>query len=273
MLYKSYIPSPCLSAYITCFLQLETDITETEGGILCTFPTGFFIMNVFYSDDIPLFQFPNGETKVFQSFISGLLTKGVKIANNGSFKCVLIYFTPLGAYHLFKMHGSEYLNKFICPSEINKSWGQVLKKIKESSYDDTKIKTLEDFFTSILCRGDWKDKVFDDITHTINLYRGCIKIDRLLACYPLSPRTLDRNFLTITGLTPKRYINLVRLASSYKMLLHQSNLTVHDIIHLHGYYDQAHAIKEFLRYSDLSPTDLRNNPSKTAFIKLLIINT
>jgi AraC-like DNA-binding protein len=250
-------------------MHLEIKIGEACKNIICTFPNGICMINIIYSEDLPEFIF-NDNTKIkLRSFLSGLLTKAVKIGNTGTFRCIMTYLTPLGAYHLFEIPQSEYINKFIPPEWFARGWDNMVEEVCLQGSCTDKIRIMEKFFKARLLISNEKPDKYDAIANYINCSKGRIKLDDLTHKFNITPRTLDRNFFTISGLPPKPYANLIRLEVAYKMLLFQKQLNIHDIVYLLGYYDQSHLTREFASYADISPAELKTNSNSVLFPKIL----
>jgi AraC-like DNA-binding protein len=227
------------------------------------------MINIIYSEDTPEFLFSDGTSLKTRSFLSGLLTKAVKIGNAGIFKCIMAYLTPLGAYHLFEIPQSEYINTFISPEWFAKGWNHMVEEVCHQTSDLKKIQIIERFFTTRLAASNEKPNKYDAIAKYIHMQKGHIKMDDLIRNFSITSRTLDRNFFTIVGLPPKSYANLIRLELAYQALMFRQQLSIQDVVYLLGYYDQSHLSREFASYADISPAELKSNSNKILFPKIL----
>jgi AraC-like DNA-binding protein len=84
--------------------------------------------------------------------------------------------------------------------------------------------------------------------------RGRKRIDALVAELNLSPRQLERHFLTHVGLSPKLFSRIVRFDRAVRDLPSRGAMTWSDFALAHGYTDQAHFINEFREFAGVSPT-------------------
>jgi transcriptional regulator GlxA family with amidase domain len=76
----------------------------------------------------------------------------------------------------------------------------------------------------------------------------------------ISVRQLQRDFLACTGMTPIRYVNLMRLSEA-NLLLAETRLPISEIAAQLGYTSPGHFSAAFRRAYDCSPRDVRE-PSR-----------
>jgi AraC-like DNA-binding protein len=72
----------------------------------------------------------------------------------------------------------------------------------------------------------------------------------------VSPRQLQRDFRAFTGLTPMRYLNVVRISEA-NSLLAETSMPIAQIAALLGYVSQAHFSAAFRQAYHCSPRDVR----------------
>jgi AraC-like DNA-binding protein len=72
----------------------------------------------------------------------------------------------------------------------------------------------------------------------------------------VSPRQLQRDFRAFTGLTPIRYLNVVRMSEA-NSLLAETSMPIAQIAELLGYVSQAHFSAAFRQAYHCSPRDVR----------------
>ena len=74
----------------------------------------------------------------------------------------------------------------------------------------------------------------------------------------VSPRQLQRDFLACTGMTPIRYINLMRLSEA-NFLLAETQLPIAEIATALGYVSPTHFSAVFRQVYNCSPRDVRES--------------
>ena len=73
----------------------------------------------------------------------------------------------------------------------------------------------------------------------------------------LSSRQLHRHYQSRFGISPKTYSSIQRFICAKGLLAHNEDLDLADIALRSHYYDQAHFIKEFKRFSGITPAVYR----------------
>jgi AraC-like DNA-binding protein len=91
--------------------------------------------------------------------------------------------------------------------------------------------------------------------------RGRLRIDALAADLNLSPRRLERHFLTHVGLSPKLFSRLVRFDRAVRHLTSRGTASWADFASAHGYADQAHFINEFREFAGVPPEEFERENS------------
>jgi AraC-like DNA-binding protein len=81
-------------------------------------------------------------------------------------------------------------------------------------------------------------------------------LSQIAADLNLSPRQLQRDFMAFTGLTPIRYLNVVRMSEA-NSLLAETSIPIAEIAALLGYASQAHFSTAFRQAYDCSPSEVR----------------
>lgn len=207
------------------------------------------------------YQERNGKPTPFPhlSIIGPVLNSASVIFNRGDFGIILAEFSETGYYSLFGTIPQQLVNSFVdlteCASPRIISNAEVLVgELKRAGRDSKRIRLLEDFLRSLgaavnsTAAGTVKAavKIIKNSVHTVTIPSLAEKIE-------VSTRTLQRQFKAVTGLTPKQYADLTRFTKLFDFLMSGERVSLMKKLHSLGYYDQAHAIREFNRYAGFSP--------------------
>jgi transcriptional regulator GlxA family with amidase domain len=91
----------------------------------------------------------------------------------------------------------------------------------------------------------------------------------------VSPRTLERRFISRMGMTPKQFARVERFKHSYQHWnARAAALPASRRAHLEGYYDESHFDREFRHFTGASPfTRLRETARFTTSIADHLLET
>ncbi|EFR95680.1 AraC family transcriptional regulator, partial [Listeria ivanovii FSL F6-596] len=73
----------------------------------------------------------------------------------------------------------------------------------------------------------------------------------------ISGRQLERLFQKHVGLAPKQTAKLIRFQKVLQSLYGNPTLTGTELAYMNGFADQAHLIKQFKRYSNHTPEEMK----------------
>jgi len=95
--------------------------------------------------------------------------------------------------------------------------------------------------------------------------RGAITIQQLVKYTGYTERHVERAFNESIGLSPKKFGSIVKLHHFLKLLRCKSkNDTMTGISYESGYSDQPHLIKEFKKYTGITPKEYLNKTNRLA---------
>ncbi|MGS2764757.1 helix-turn-helix domain-containing protein [Sinomicrobium sp. M5D2P9] len=173
------------------------------------------------------------------SYAPGSATIIVKFRETGASA-----FLPLPVHELFGQTVS--LNNFITREETDR----VENQLGETENHSQQIAVIEHFLLSLL-HPPGNDVVIAKAIEKIEYSKGLLPIGDLLEGLPLSRDPFEKRFRRVTGTSPKQFASIVRmrniLSSSQK-----DNFT--SVAYTSGYFDQAHFIKDFRRFTGTTPT-------------------
>lgn len=94
---------------------------------------------------------------------------------------------------------------------------------------------------------DAVDRVYDQIVE------GVMPLSEIIQHCGMSQRTLQRKFLSRTGVTPKRFHRIARVSRGWRTIEEHPDVNVQDIVFQEQYCDQAHFIKDFKLFAGAAP--------------------
>ena len=84
--------------------------------------------------------------------------------------------------------------------------------------------------------------------------RGQIKVKELLEQLYMTERTLERNFISQVGLTPKQFAKIIQFQCSLDRLTQAKFNTLLEVGFDSGFTDQSHFIRAFKKYTGQTPS-------------------
>lgn len=128
---------------------------------------------------------------------------------------------------------------------------------------DDAVRSARDFASRIAAAENWfgmmlersaPDDGIGEVSRSLLIARGNLRIDALVKQSGLSPRQFQRRFTAQVGLSPKLYARTIRF--DHALTAHRNRPTKPwtNIIHDAGYYDQAHFIRECHALVGLPPS-------------------
>lgn len=188
-----------------------------------------------------------------------ILTNPVFIRFRGTLKVYGFDLSPAAFYRIpeVKLYGIP--NNICMLSQIN---GMAVQEIHHNLSQITEHEDLFIFISKLL--GDKPDspqktdKILCKAMTHIHASGGNIRIEELAEQLGYTKRYIDRIFANKTGISPKQYASIIRFHGAYRELMeyrkkqHKNALCyISD-----NYFDQAHFIKAFKKYTSLSPSVL-----------------
>lgn len=137
-------------------------------------------------------------------------------------------------------------------------WGDKSIKIEqhiiESSTMLEKISRLDNFLLELLaCYSKKKTSWLDSSSSQLYQSKSEHNLDMIIKQSQMSTRYFQKIFKYNMGVSPKYFQRLARFENVVRILLLNKNRNYNEIALEHGYYDQAHFIKECKQFTHCTP--------------------
>jgi AraC-like DNA-binding protein len=260
MLMKEYTPAAQLQKYIHRYwIVSSADAMPAEKCVL----DGFVKLFVYLNDQLPEYYDTAGSRKDWGDGIGGHQTGGdLFIQTPKNLKLIFCIFRPFGFYRLFKIP-IHLLNNNVVPLEIflGKRTREFKEKVLSAPSDEAKIRTVDDFFTSLVRHLPTPYRTTVECAQDLLLQKnGLVNIDNLSTQLNTSRRTLERYFSANVGMAPKYYARVLRFNYAFGLKRANPALDWFDIIYDCGYFDQTHFIKDFRHFTGEPPAAFYSKP-------------
>jgi AraC-like DNA-binding protein len=172
----------------------------------------------------------------------------------GNINWLVAVLQPYAAYHLWGVPAIEWFNCLFPAAEVlGRQVNTITNELTKAQDVHDRIRLLDNFFLQAINKNPNLDPLIVQAVQYINNQDGILSIESLLKTLTVNERTLERKFKLHVGITPKRFVDVVRLTSSAKRMQRITGRQLTSVAYESGYFDQAHFIKEFKKYTGITP--------------------
>jgi AraC-like DNA-binding protein len=260
------LPSKELIPFIKHYLFLESSgvdikqlrlFSDGNTGIVFSLENH---LSLGQKDNLPLESLPN-------SFLYGQITEFKDIFLLHDTRLIIVVFQPDGIHKLLGLSANELQNLIVRTEDIFGPDGlRLAERLFEKNTTEEKIRILNGFFVELIVRQTLKsDIIISPALDFIFRNKGIVTLSELVKFTGYTERHIERKFLETIGMTPKRFINIVKLHNFLKHLNdNRANETLTQIAYEAGYADQSHLIKEFKKHTGMTPGVYNDKSEKIA---------
>ena len=247
MFVKTYLPHDILKPYINMLVIHEMEDEQTYK----VFPDTVLVIGFQYKGNLSYIDH-HKEIALSASGITALRNDYRIFKNSKNIGTVLVLFKEAGAAHFFREPLNELfgeslpLDTFMLRSRLE----QVEEKLASANSNHERINIVENFLISMM-RPVAPDKLVMAALSLIHKTQGNISITDLANQLNISQSPLEKRFRKIVGTSPKKFATIARL--KYVIQQYKQDKPIADVIYASGFYDQAHFIKNFKKFTGLTP--------------------
>jgi AraC-like DNA-binding protein len=255
MNYCQIPPPPALTNFVQYFWVLEGSASSGQPfrhrAIADICPEFIF----YYKGSFNLqTAFPN-PTEKLPSGLYGQFRNYKRFATVSDYGIFGVYLYPYAIPCFFHLPTSELTEQQVDIKTLCGREGEILEeKILSAKNNFERVSILSDF---LMCRLNGMKKQDEQIIASINNIihnRQAPSIAKLSdECY-LSRRQFERKFGELAGLSPRVFLNIVKVNRAINHYL-KLEKTLTQVAYECGYYDQSHFIHDFKSFSGLSPKE------------------
>jgi AraC-like DNA-binding protein len=209
----------------------------------------------------------DGASNYPNSFLYGQICEFKDLYLTGKTLIIIVVFQPYGFNHLSGIPASEVREKIIATADIFGGSGVMLhNKLSENLTIGAIQQQLDSFF---LEQAPKKPVALKPVIQTSLNYmlseKGAVSIHQLVKQTGYTERHIERTFNEYIGINPKKFGNTLKLHQFLRLLKYTSRLNnFTSLCYEAGYADQSHLIKEFRKYTGITPTQYLNNTNRLA---------
>lgn len=240
-------PREELRSYVRYYWTLKSD----EPFSNLTFPIG--CPQMIFHRGTPLY-IPELSSRQNKFTVSGQVNFPAHIASDGNTEMIVAVFYPHTIGLFIDTPPSAFYNQEISGYDIeNRQLNQLADLIFECKDSELAISLIEQWLTSRIKPSLNVKRIGAALSTT--LFNPSTQVDRLAEIACLGKKQFMRVFRECVGMNPKEYGRIVRFQRALRMMqLGSRNNT--DIAYANGYADQSHFIRDFHKFSGMTPRQL-----------------
>lgn len=263
---QSFIPSLPLRPYVEEYTFLQSSISFP---FIQSLPPGGRSGILFNLGSECHIGFSKLTHKVPDIALGGQLTQTLHITHQAGCQLLLITFRTNGLYQLFGAPMSEFVNQLldvelIFPPLLRQQWREMLDQLREIDSIQERIRLIEKQLMVYVNRAPIIHNNWVKEASTWLAQPGNGRIQKLSTEIRISPRQLSREFSRQVGITPKSFVQVMRFRNIFRVVNTQKTCSWSDLVHLGGWYDQAHFCNDIYEITGLTPSAFFAQHSATA---------
>jgi len=254
MRYKMVRPHAGLREYVQYYCYMESEGREPD-VLERVIPTANVQLMFHYGNPFAV-RLPD-ESEYIQpsSIVSGLTDSFSDVSTNGETGVVFIVFQPAGACHFLRFPLSELENRSLDMGDV---FGNEIREVEERLVSTQAVCDRTEVIDRYLLGKlreipEYDDSLVREGVRLAKLIGGAVTVRRLSQRLSTTEKNLERKFSRYIGISPKRFLQVVRFEGIMAALYRKRSVNLTEIALNCGYYDQAHFIKEFKRFTGYTP--------------------
>lgn len=136
------------------------------------------------------------------------------------------------------------------------AWRQLRVQLMEERRMNRRVALLDDFLSRRRKPAATGNHLLKRAVSLIKSRKGDITVEELGALLNVNYKWLERNFRSYLSVTPKWYINNIKILYAYTIMGKEEKLT--GVAMEAGYYDQPHFIRAYRKFTGTIPSSLKN---------------
>jgi AraC-like DNA-binding protein len=252
MIYQKHIPKFPLVDYVDSIIFIQgnnkgTGLPKTAMSLVFNLEDSFklfidkeFINHVDYK----------------KHWVAGLQTKPINVESYGLSKMLVVQFKTLGAFIILNDPLHYYTNDFVTLDNVfRREADEIWEQLQEAKTLDEKFLIIENFLYRKLLTNKLPNKKLISTIEILFNNKMNYSISEICNQLNISRKHLNNLSKEYTGVSPKMLSSLNRLQTTLKAISFSSSEKLTDVAYQSEYFDQAHFINDFKKFTDLKPTE------------------
>lgn len=253
MRYETFAPPAELAPFVDCFWVLTG--TPRPGDIEpeVVLPDGKTELIVHFGDPFLKLE---GQAYLKQApvLLSGQLTERILLKPSGAVGIAAARFHPAGPARFFALEFESIVDQVVdFRGHEPELADDLLSRIVAAASSTDRVAILRTTLMHLLSRESEEDVYVRQACRHIMQSGGDSTVGDIVKVIGFSERQLERKFKRQVGVGVKTLLRIARFQRFIAMANGQGGLTLADAALSCGYFDQAHFIRDFAKFSGVSP--------------------
>ena len=252
MIYSESPPSADLAEYIRCFWELRYKSAHDTATSEPVLPDGCPEMVFNLSDHFLRVDNDRIERQP-RVLLAGQLTQRILIRPSGNVDLFGVRLQPAGAASVLGIPVDEVTDQIVDLADMERNVRSIEDRIADAPSFRERTGLVESFVRCRLRETIASDHAATIATNMICRFRGSEPVSRIHRRLDISERQFERRFKRTVGIGPKMFSRIVRFQSVLRAVQTGTSYNLLDAALGSGYYDQSHLIRDFRKFSGLTP--------------------
>ncbi|MCR9172337.1 MAG: helix-turn-helix domain-containing protein [bacterium] len=254
--FEKFPPDVKLRSYVHYYFVISHGSSNslTHNHFHTNHPQGTFDLMFALSGGVRLENYKEEQFQLNQIFVMAQQEGyfNVKFDDNAHILGVVFYAESFSK--LFNLPLTELTNSGCqLTDHLSSDYQNFYEQLHHFKNDQERIFALNKFIEKQLSKVDYSFDKMDVLIRSIRTGKASEKIEDLARASNMSERTLQRKLKANLGIGPKSFSKINRFKEVLVCISTHPEYDWQDLLYRFGYYDQAHFIKDFKRYTGKTP--------------------
>ena len=260
-------PHPCLDYLIDYYW-----VDKNNEGNFKILPDGSSNIILTIGSEVSFLTAKESKINIEGDVLIGVQKKYYILSKDANAYLIGVKFKQGEAYHFFKKPMLQFTDKIVKLVDIFNADTNSLKEVLIKAQNEDEIRKILNYFffinvESLIC----DSKIVDSVIQKVNVSKKALLIKDLCESENISNKHLISLFNKKVGISPKLLYRINKFKKVIEILEDNTNVNWSQIAYEYHYYDQAHLINEFKKFSGVSPNEyLENKNAVGLHIKLSV---
>jgi AraC-like DNA-binding protein len=254
--YRQVAPHARLSPFVECLWTLEGQASELDGDVQPVLPDGRPELIVHFGEPFDRIGLDGGVQRQALMLFAGQLDAQLMLRPTGRISVLGVRFHPFGPSALFREPQHRLVGLTIGVDHVHPALQRGLSDIR--ALTDSASVALP-YVQALLVTALDPARIDPRVrfaTGAILSSRGQVSIDAVAREACVTRRHLERQFLQVVGVSPKRFARITRFQHALELLQRGSGRAPGTRTAAEcGYADQSHFIRDFRTLAGCSPSE------------------